>query len=56
MTEIISNIEGTINTDVGNIKQNSDGRSLNKEGAEQEALGKRHLEDSSETDKPKSDD
>ncbi|WP_159043485.1 CsbD family protein [Sphingomonas sp. STIS6.2] len=46
MTSIISKIEGTINTAVGKIKQNADGHSFDKEGAEQEELGKSQLSDS----------
>ncbi|RYF13860.1 MAG: CsbD family protein [Oxalobacteraceae bacterium] len=48
MTSIISKIAGTINTAVGKIKQNADGHSFDKEGAEQEELGKSQLNDSSE--------
>lgn len=47
MTGIINKIAGTINTAVGKIKQNADGHSFDKEGAEQEALGKNQLGDSS---------
>jgi uncharacterized protein YjbJ (UPF0337 family) len=43
----ISKIEGTINTAVGKIKQNADGHSFDKEGTEQEELGKSQLSDSS---------
>jgi len=48
VTSIISKIEGTINTAVGKIKQNDDGHSFNKEGGEQEELGKRQLNNGSE--------
>jgi len=48
VTSIISKIEGTINTAVGKIKRNADGHSFDKEGAEQEELGKRQLNNSSE--------
>lgn len=47
VTSIIRNIEGTINTAVGKIKQNADGHSFDKEGTEQEELGKSQLSDSS---------
>lgn len=47
VTSIISKIEGTINTAVGKIKQNADGHSFDKEGAEQEELGKSQLSDDS---------
>jgi uncharacterized protein YjbJ (UPF0337 family) len=55
MTSIISKIEGKINTAVGKIKQNADGRSFDKEGAEQEALGKSQLSDSSSKENLKKD-
>ena len=48
MTSIISKIEGTINTAVGKIKKNADGHAFDKEGIEQEQLGKDQLKDSSE--------
>jgi uncharacterized protein YjbJ (UPF0337 family) len=47
MTSIIKKVEGTINTAVGKVKQNADGHSFDKEGAEQEEVGKRQLSDSS---------
>jgi uncharacterized protein YjbJ (UPF0337 family) len=48
MTNIISKIEGTINTAVGKIKQNADRDSFDKEGIEQEKLGKSQLANSFE--------
>lgn len=48
MTSIIRKIEGTLNTAVGKIKRNADGHSFDKEGTEQEELGKNQLSDSSE--------
>jgi uncharacterized protein YjbJ (UPF0337 family) len=56
MTGIIRKVEGTINTAVGKIKQNADGHSFDKEGAEQEALGKTQLSDSSDIGHPKKND
>lgn len=56
MTGIISKIEGTVNTAVGKIKKNADGHSFDKEGAEQEALGKSQLVDSYKTDRSINDD
>ena len=47
MTSIISKIEGTINTAFGKINQNADGYSFDKEGAEQEELGKSQFSGSS---------
>ena len=47
VTSIISRIEGAVNTAVGKIKQNADGHSFDKEGTEQEQLGKSQLSDSS---------
>jgi uncharacterized protein YjbJ (UPF0337 family) len=55
VTGVISKIEGTINTAVGKIKQNSDGHSFDKEGAEQEELGKSQLSDTSAKDNLKKD-
>lgn len=43
MTGIISKIEGTINTAVGKVKQNADGHAFDEEGAKQEELGKKQL-------------
>lgn len=48
MNSFINKVEGTINTAVGKIKKNADGHSFDKEGAEQEELGKSQLNDSSE--------
>lgn len=56
MTSIIRKIEGTVNTAVGKIKQNSDGHSFDKEGAKQEELGKSQLSDSSAKHNIKKDD
>jgi uncharacterized protein YjbJ (UPF0337 family) len=53
MTGIISKIEGTINTAVGKIKKNADGHSFDKEGTEQEALGKSQLDKGSEQSRAK---
>jgi hypothetical protein len=55
MTSITRKTEGTINTAVGKIKQNSDGHSFDKEGAEQEELGESQLSDISAKDDPKKD-
>jgi hypothetical protein len=49
-------IEETINTAVGKIKKNADGHSFDKEGAEQEELGKSQLNDSSKERNMKKDD
>ena len=56
VTSIISKIEGTLNTAVGKIKQNADGHSFDKEGTEQEELGKNQLSDSSEKNNIEKDD
>ncbi len=50
MTNIVKKIEGTINTAVGKIKQNADGHSFDKEGVDQEALGKSQLSGGSAKD------
>lgn len=53
MTNIVKKIEGTINTAVGKIKQNADGHSFDKEGLDQETLGKSQLGGISVKDKNK---
>lgn len=46
MANLITKIEGKINTAVGKIKQNADDKSFHKEGADQQALGEAQQTDS----------